>query len=50
MITPLRRVGIVVLAMFAALFVSSSVIHVVASEYIALDSRNVRTLYESFSA
>ncbi|CAB4574965.1 unannotated protein [freshwater metagenome] len=50
MITPLRRVGIVVLAMFAALFVSSSVIHVVASEDIALDSRNVRTLYESFSA
>jgi hypothetical protein len=38
MITPLRRVGIVVLAMFAALFVSSSVIHVVASEDIALDS------------
>jgi penicillin-binding protein A len=50
MITPLRRVGIVVLAMFAALFVSSSVIHVVASEDIAQDSRNVRTLYESFSA
>jgi peptidoglycan glycosyltransferase len=50
MITPLRRVGIVVLAMFAALFVSSSVIHVVASEDIAEDSRNVRTLYESFSA
>ena len=50
MITPLRRVGIVVIAMFAALFVSSSVIHVVASEDIAEDSRNVRTLYESFSA
>lgn len=50
MITPLRRVGIVVLAMFTALFVSSSVIHVVASEDIAQDSRNVRTLYESFSA
>lgn len=50
MITPLRRVGIVVLAMFAALFVSSSVIQVVASEDIAEDSRNVRTLYESFSA
>lgn len=50
MITPLRRVGIVVLAMFAALFVSSSAIHVVASEDIAEDSRNVRNLYESFSA
>ncbi len=50
MITPLRRVGIVVIAMFAALCVSSSVIHVVASEDIAEDSRNVRTLYESFSA
>jgi peptidoglycan glycosyltransferase len=50
MITPLRRVGMIVLAMFAALFVSSSVIHVVASEDIAEDSRNVRTLYESFSA
>lgn len=50
MITPLRRVGVLVLAMFAALFVSASVIQVVASEDIADDSRNVRTLFESFSA
>jgi peptidoglycan glycosyltransferase len=49
-ITPLRRVGVFVLAMFAALFVSASVIQVVASEDIADDSRNVRTLFESYSA
>lgn len=50
MITPLRRVGFVVLAMFATLFISASVIQVVASEDIADDSRNVRKLFESFSA
>jgi penicillin-binding protein A len=50
MITPLRRVGIFVLAMFTTLFVSASVIQVVSSEDIADDSRNVRKLFESFSA
>lgn len=50
MIAPLRRVGFVVLAMFITLFVSASVIQVVASEDIAEDPRNVRKLFESFSA
>jgi len=48
--TPLRRIGIVVIAMFLALFLSTSVIQVVAAEDIAEDNRNVRKLYESFSA
>ncbi len=50
MITPLRRVGVAVLAMFITLFLSASYIQVVASEDIADDDRNVRKLYESFSA
>ncbi len=50
MIAPLRRVGIAVLAMFVTLFLSASYLQVVASEDIADDDRNVRKLYESFSA
>jgi len=50
MITPLRRVGILVVAMFLTLLVSASNIQVVASEDIANDDRNVRKLYESYSA
>ena len=50
MITPLRRVGIAIMAMFIALFLSASYLQVVASEDIADDDRNVRKLYESFSA
>jgi penicillin-binding protein A len=50
MITPLRRVGIVVIAMFVTLFLSASLIQVVSAETIADDNRNVRKLYESFSA
>lgn len=50
MITPLRRVGIVVIAMFLTLFLSTSLIQVVAAEDLAEDNRNVRKLYESFSA
>lgn len=50
MIPPLRRVGAAVLAMFITLFLSASYIQVVASEDIADDDRNVRKLYESFSA
>ena len=50
MIGPLRRVGIAVLALFITLFLSASYIQVVASEDIANDDRNVRKLYESFSA
>ena len=50
MIAPLRRVGIAVMALFITLFISASYIQVVASENIADDDRNVRKLYESFSA
>lgn len=50
MITPLRRIGVVVIAMFLTLFLSTSVIQVVAAEDIAEDNRNVRKLYVSFSA
>ena len=50
MSTPLRRIGIVVLAMFCALYISASWLQVVAAEDIADDDRNVRKLYESFSA
>jgi len=50
MSTPLRRMGIVVLALFIALFISASWIQVIDAEDIADDDRNVRKLYESFSA
>src|SRR6056300_1025297 len=50
MIAPLRRVGIAVMALFVTLFLSSSYLQVIAAEDIADDDRNVRKLYESFSA
>jgi peptidoglycan glycosyltransferase len=46
----LRRVSVVVLLMFVALFVSSSVIQVFQQDNLKADARNVRTLYASFSA
>jgi peptidoglycan glycosyltransferase len=46
----LKRVSIVVLLMFIALFGSSSVIQVVEADSLGADTRNVRTLYDSFSA
>ena len=46
----LKRVSIVVLLMFIALFGSSSIIQVAAADELRADSRNVRTLYDSFSA
>jgi peptidoglycan glycosyltransferase len=46
----LRRVSIVVLLMFIALFGSSTVIQVFQQDNLKADSRNVRTLYDSFSA
>jgi peptidoglycan glycosyltransferase len=46
----LKSVSIVVLLMFITLFVSSSVIQVVAVDSLRVDDRNVRTLYASFSA
>jgi peptidoglycan glycosyltransferase len=46
----LKRVSIVVVLMFVALFVSSSVIQVVSADELRVDSRNTRTLFDSFSA
>lgn len=46
----LRRISVVTLAMFLALFVSTSVIQVFAVDDLRADPRNVRTLYASYSA
>ncbi|HEV7948919.1 MAG TPA: penicillin-binding transpeptidase domain-containing protein [Glaciihabitans sp.] len=46
----LRRVSTVVLLMFVALFVSTSIIQVFAVDELNADGRNVRTLYDSYSA
>jgi len=46
----LRRISIATLAMFLALFVSTSVIQVFAVDDLRADPRNVRTLYASYSA
>jgi len=46
----LRRVSIVVLVMFLALFSSTTVIQVVAADSLRSDPRNARTLYASYSA
>jgi len=46
----LRRVSIVVLLMFIALFSSSTIIQVFQQDNLKADPRNSRTLYASFSA
>lgn len=46
---PLRRVTIVVVALFVALFASTSTLQVFAASSLNADSRNTRTLYASFS-
>jgi len=46
----LKRVSIVVLAMFLSLFVSTTVIQVLSADQLRADSRNSRTLYASYSA
>ena len=46
----LKRVSTVVLLMFVALFISTSVIQVVAADDLKADGRNSRTLYASYSA
>jgi peptidoglycan glycosyltransferase len=46
----LRFTGIAVLILFISLFASTSVIQVVAADSLTSDNRNVRNLYESFSA
>jgi penicillin-binding protein A len=50
MVRSLRLAGIAVVLLFIALFTSTSVIQVVAADSLAGDNRNVRNLYESFSA
>ncbi len=45
----LRRVSVLILAMFLALCASTSIIQVVQQEQLQADSRNTRTLYASFS-
>ncbi|RQP10644.1 MAG: penicillin-binding protein 2 [Microbacteriaceae bacterium] len=45
----LRRVSVLVLAMFLALCASTSIIQVVQQEQLQADPRNTRTLYASFS-
>ncbi len=46
----LKRVSTVVLLMFLSLFVSSTIIQVVAADDLKADGRNARTLYASYSA
>ncbi|PDQ36335.1 MAG: cell division protein FtsI [Candidatus Lumbricidophila eiseniae] len=45
----LRRVTLLIFAMFAALLVSTTTIQYAQAGNLAADSRNVRTLYESYS-
>ena len=45
----LRRVSVLILAMFLALCTSTTIIQVVQQEELQADSRNTRTLYASFS-
>jgi peptidoglycan glycosyltransferase len=46
----LKRVSLVVLLMFVSLFLSGTVIQVVAADDLKADGRNARTLYASYSA
>lgn len=46
----LKRVSTVVLLMFISLFLSSTIIQVVAADDLKADGRNARTLYASYSA
>jgi peptidoglycan glycosyltransferase len=44
----LRRVSLVIFAMFATLFISASTIQVLAADGLNGDSRNVRSMYDSY--
>ena len=46
----LKRVSIVVFAMFLALFASTMIIQVITADSLSADGRNTRTLYASYSA
>ncbi|MFZ9088366.1 MAG: penicillin-binding protein 2, partial [Pontimonas sp.] len=50
MINSLRISGAFVLVLFISLFLSTSVVQVLAANTISQDDRNVRNLYQSFSA
>lgn len=50
MINSLRATGAIVLVLFISLFVSTSVLQVLAAENLSSDDRNVRNLFQSFSA
>ena len=50
MIRSLRITGGAVVVLFIALFISTSVVQVLAAPSLTNDDRNVRTLFESFSA
>ena len=50
MIRSLRLTGTAVVVLFIALFVSTSVVHVLAAPALTNDDRNVRNLFESFAA
>lgn len=49
MMKELRRVSIGILVMFGTLFASTTVIQVFQTDNLRVDSRNVRTLYSSYS-
>ena len=46
----LRRVSVLLLAMFLALFGSASYVQVLGADELSADPRNVRELYASYSA
>jgi peptidoglycan glycosyltransferase len=45
----LKRVSMIVIGMFVALFVSASLIQVIQVDTLAADGRNTRTLYDSYN-
>ena len=46
----IKRISMVVLAMFVALMVSTSILQVFQADSLSADARNSRTLYDSYSA
>ena len=50
MMKEIRRVSIGILVLFTSLFVSTTIIQVFQVDNLRVDSRNVRTLYDSYSA
>ena len=44
----LRRVSLVIFAMFVSLFISTSTIQVLSADVLNADGRNVRSMYDSY--